>query len=202
MSVHALRVEHRSRAEWAPGRTYTPQSGDSPRASLNTSRATTKAAVFVAPARIELQHRAIPDVGLTDALSARDATTICGTDVHILKGEYTIQPGRILGHEPVGIIVAVGAAVTGYRVGQRVISGAITPCGQCEACLDGHGSQCGRKAIGGWKLGNTIDELEGAESDGIRLTRIQQCEDARRRQAKAEGPSSSACRANRTYSVR
>jgi len=84
-------------------------------------------------------------------------TTICGTDVHILKGEYPVAPGRIVGHEPVGTIEKLGSAVTGYDVGQRVIAGAITPCGQCHACLDGHLAQCGGKAMGGWRLGNTID---------------------------------------------
>jgi alcohol dehydrogenase len=129
-------------------------------------RATMKAAVFVEPGRIELQERPIPDIGPTDALLRVTTTTICGTDVHILKGEYPVAPGRIVGHEPVGIIAALGAAVTGYKVGQRVIAGAITPCGQCEACLSGQSSQCGGKAIGGWKLGNTID---GCQAEYVRI---------------------------------
>jgi len=62
-----------------------------------------------------------------------------------------------VGHEPVGVIAELGAAVTGYHVGQRVISGAITPCGQCHSCLDGHSAQCGGHAMGGWRMGNTID---------------------------------------------
>src|SRR5690606_6159954 len=61
------------------------------------------------------------------------------------------------GHEPVGVIEELCSAVTGYSVGQRVIAGAITPCGQCNACLGGDQSQCGGKAMGGWRLGNTID---------------------------------------------
>lgn len=84
-------------------------------------------------------------------------TTICGTDVHILKGEYLVQRGLTIGHEPVGVIQELGTAVSGYQVGQRVIAGAITPCGQCHACLSGNHSQCGGKAMGGWRLGNTID---------------------------------------------
>lgn len=116
-----------------------------------------RAAVFIAPGRIELQERPIPDVGPTDALMRVTTTTICGTDVHILKGEYPVVPGRIVGHEPVGVIEALGSAVTGYEVGQRVIAGAITPCGQCHPCLGGQPSQCGGKAMGGWRLGNTID---------------------------------------------
>lgn len=118
---------------------------------------TMKAAVFVEPGKIELQQRPIPKPGPTDALLKVTTTTICGTDVHILKGEYPVTPGLIVGHEPVGVIVELGSAVTGYQVGQRVIAGAITPCGQCHSCLDGVSSQCGGKAMGGWQLGNSID---------------------------------------------
>ena len=125
-----------------------------------------KAAVFVAPGKIQLQERPVPAIGPTDALLRVTTTTICGTDVHILKGEYPVAAGRIVGHEPVGTIAALGVAVTGYEIGQRVIAGAITPCGQCETCLDGHTSQCGGKAIGGWKLGNTID---GCQAEYVRI---------------------------------
>ena len=118
---------------------------------------TMKAAVFVEPGRIVLEEKPIPAVGPRDALLRVTTTTICGTDVHILKGEYPVARGLTVGHEPVGVIAELGAAVTGYEVGQRVIAGAITPCGQCHACLDGHHSQCGGRALGGWRLGNTID---------------------------------------------
>lgn len=118
---------------------------------------TMKAAVFVEPAKIVLDEKPIPSVGPGDALIKVTTTTICGTDVHILKGEYPVAPGRIVGHEPVGVIEALGPGVTGYAVGQRVIVGAITPCGQCHTCLDGHQAQCGGKPIGGWRFGNTID---------------------------------------------
>jgi alcohol dehydrogenase len=84
-------------------------------------------------------------------------TTICGTDVHIVRGEYPVKPGLILGHEPVGVIEELGAGLEDiYRVGQRVIVGAITPCGQCFYCLNGSHSQCGG-ALGGWRFGNTIN---------------------------------------------
>ena len=116
-----------------------------------------KAAVFQGPGRIELADRPVPAVGPTDALVRVTLTTICGTDVHILKGEYPVATGRIVGHEPVGVVAALGDAVTGYELGQRVIAGAITPCGQCEPCLAGHWSQCGGRAVGGWRFGNTID---------------------------------------------
>jgi alcohol dehydrogenase len=118
---------------------------------------TMKAAVFERPGRIVIQERPIPEVGPTDALLRVTLTTICGTDVHILKGEYPVTPGRIVGHEPVGVVERLGNAITGYEVGQRVIVGAITPCGQCNTCLDGHPSQCRGRPMGGWRFGNTID---------------------------------------------
>ena len=134
--------------------------------SRTKRRGTMKAAVFIEAGRIELQDRPIPEIGATDALLRVTTTTICGTDIHILKGEYPVAPGRIVGHEPVGTIAALGSAVTGYTVGQRVVAGAITPCGQCESCLDGETSQCGGKAMGGWKLGNTID---GCQAEYVRI---------------------------------
>ncbi len=122
------------------------------------SKSTTmKAAVFVEAGRIVLEEKPIPKVGPRDALLRVTTTTICGTDVHILKGEYPVAPGLTVGHEPVGVIEELGEAVIGYKVGQRVIAGAITPCGQCNPCLDGSQAQCGGKAMGGWRLGNTID---------------------------------------------
>ncbi|BES72783.1 NAD(P)-dependent alcohol dehydrogenase [Marinobacter nanhaiticus D15-8W] len=127
---------------------------------------TMRAAVFVEPGRIELQEKPIPEIGPTDALLKVTTTTICGTDVHILKGEYPVAAGLTVGHEPVGIIEALGEAVTGYEVGQRVIAGAITPCGQCHPCLGGDKSQCGGKVMGGWQMGNTID---GCQAEYVRI---------------------------------
>jgi alcohol dehydrogenase len=118
---------------------------------------TMKAAVFVAPGKIVLDEKPIPSVGPGEALVRVTTTTICGTDVHILKGEYPVAPGRIVGHEPVGVVEEIGPGISGYDIGQRVIIGAITPCGQCHPCLDGHHAQCGGKPIGGWRFGNTID---------------------------------------------
>jgi threonine dehydrogenase-like Zn-dependent dehydrogenase len=116
-----------------------------------------KAAVFKEPGRIVLEEKPIPKVGPRDALLRVTTTTICGTDVHILKGEYPVARGLTVGHEPVGIIAELGKAVTCYEIGQRVIAGAITPCGQCHSCLGGNLAQCGGKPMGGWRLGNTID---------------------------------------------
>ena len=124
---------------------------------------TMRATVFVEPNHIELQERPIPSVGPLDALVRITTTTICGTDVHILKGEYPVRGGLIIGHEPVGVIEKLGAAVQGYREGQRVVAGAITPSGYSSACLsgawsqDGAGTAHGWKPMGGWKFGSTID---------------------------------------------
>jgi threonine dehydrogenase-like Zn-dependent dehydrogenase len=132
-----------------------------------------KSAVFVEPGRIVLDEKPVPEIGPGDALVRITTTTICGTDIHILKGEYPVERGRIVGHEPVGTIEELGSAVTGYQVGQRVIVGAITPCGQCLACLDGHQAQCGgstprgyAQALGGWRFGNTID---GCQAEYVRV---------------------------------
>jgi len=122
-----------------------------------------KAAVFVEKDRIELDEKKIPDVGPKDALIRVTTTTICGTDVHILKAEYPVAAGLTVGHEPVGIIEKLGSAVEGYTEGQRVIAGAITPSGVSNACLcgqhsqDGAGTAHGFKPMGGWRFGNTID---------------------------------------------
>ena len=122
-----------------------------------------KAAIFVEPGRIVLDEKPMPDPGPLDAVIRITTTTICGTDVHILKGEYPVSKGLTIGHEPVGLIEKLGSQVRGFKEGQRVIAGAITPSGTSHACLtgahsqDGAGTKHGWKAIGGWKFGNTID---------------------------------------------
>lgn len=122
-----------------------------------------KAAIFVEPNRIVLEDKPIPDVGPLDALIRITTTTICGTDVHILKGEYPVERGLTIGHEPVGHIVKLGSAVQGYAEGQRVIAGAICPSGYSNASLcgchsqDGPGAKHGFTPLGGWRFGNTID---------------------------------------------
>ena len=102
-----------------------------------------KAAVFVEKGRIALADKPIPDVGPNDALVRITTTTICGTDVHILKGEYPVAPGLTVGHEPVGVIEKLGSAVQGYQEGQRVIAGAICPNFNSYAAQDGYPSQDG-----------------------------------------------------------
>jgi len=129
-----------------------------------------KAASFIEPGRIELTDKPIPDVGPNDALMRITTTTICGTDVHILKGEYPVAKGLTIGHEPVGVIEKLGSAVQGYSEGQRVIAGAICPNFNSYAAQDGVPSQDGSylipsgrcgchgyKATAGWRFGNLID---------------------------------------------
>jgi threonine dehydrogenase-like Zn-dependent dehydrogenase len=121
-----------------------------------------RAAVFQKKGKIGLREVPRPEPGLGEALIKVTLTTICGTDVHILKGEYPVKEGLTVGHEPVGVVEELGPGVTGYAKGDRVIVGAITPCGQCRACLSGSPSQCGHggdayEAIGGWRFGNTIN---------------------------------------------
>lgn len=129
-----------------------------------------RAAVFIERGRIELADKPIPDVGPNDALIRITTTTICGTDVHILKGEYPVAKGLTIGHEPVGVIEKLGSAVSGYEEGQRVIAGAICPNFNSYAAEDGVPSQDGSyligkgqcgchgyKATAGWRFGNLID---------------------------------------------
>jgi alcohol dehydrogenase len=124
------------------------------------------ATVFHGKDRISVEEVEKPRPGPGQAVIRVTLTTICGTDLHILRGEYPVQPGLIIGHEPVGVIDELGAGVTGYQVGDRVLVGAITPCGQCNACLSGHLAQCGHgegyEALGGWRFGNKIN---GAQAE-------------------------------------
>ena len=124
--------------------------------------ATMNAAVFERKNKIAFREVQKPTPGPGEAVIRVTLTTICGTDVHILRGEYPVKEGLIVGHEPVGVVEAVGVGVTGYEPGERVIVGAITPCGQCRACLSGSQAQCdhgggGYEALGGWRFGNTIN---------------------------------------------
>ncbi|MDR6712472.1 threonine dehydrogenase-like Zn-dependent dehydrogenase [Pseudomonas hunanensis] len=131
-----------------------------------------KAAIFVEKNRIVLDDKPIPEIGPLDALMRISTTTICGTDVHILRGEYPVAKGLTVGHEPVGVIEKLGSEVRGFHEGQRVIAGAITPSGHSNACLcgcgaqDGAGTAHGFKAIGGWKFGNVID---GCQAEYVRV---------------------------------
>jgi len=135
---------------------------------------TMRAAVFHGVNDIRLEEVPRPHADPGEAVIRVTMTTICGTDLHIARGEYPVMPGLIVGHEPVGVIDQLGIGVTGYNVGDRVIVGAITPCGQCNACLSGKSSQCGHgsgyKALGGWRFGNTIN---GAQAEYLLVPNAQ-----------------------------
>lgn len=125
-----------------------------------------KATVFHGTKDIRVEEVPRPHAGIGEAVIRITLTTICGTDLHIVRGEYAVRPGLVIGHEPVGVIEELGDGVTGYKIGDRVLVGAITPCGQCRACLSGQLAQCGHghgyEAIGGWRFGNTIN---GAQAE-------------------------------------
>jgi len=127
---------------------------------------TMRATVFHGANDIRVEEMPKPHAGPGEAVIRVTMTTICGTDLHIVRGEYPVKPGLVIGHEPVGVIEELGVGVSGYSVGDRVLVGAITPCGQCNACLSGKLSQCGHgsgyEAIGGWRFGNTIN---GAQAE-------------------------------------
>jgi alcohol dehydrogenase len=124
-----------------------------------------KALVYQGPGKKVLEDRPKPTLsGAGDAIVKITKTTICGTDLHILKGDVpTCRPGRILGHEGVGVVESVGAGVTSFNAGDRVLISCISSCGRCEACRRGMYSHC---ASGGWILGNTID---GTQAEYVRV---------------------------------
>lgn len=138
-------------------------------AEREQATSTMRALVFRGPNQIGVETVPIPRAGIGDAVIKITLTTICGTDLHILKGEYPVKPGLIIGHEPVGVIHELGQGIEGYQIGDRVLVGAITPCGQCNFCLGGNLSQCGG-AIGGWKFGNTIP---GAQAEYLLVPNAQ-----------------------------
>jgi alcohol dehydrogenase len=124
-----------------------------------------KALVYHGPGNKSLDERPQPTLAAaTDAIVRVTRTTICGTDLHILKGDVpTCEPGRVLGHEGVGIVEEVGAAVSAFKPGDHVLISCISSCGKCEACRRGMYSHC---ATGGWILGNKID---GTQAEFVRI---------------------------------
>jgi alcohol dehydrogenase len=123
-----------------------------------------KALVYQGPGKKFVEERPRPEVlAATDAIVKLVKTTICGTDLHILKGDVpSCKAGRILGHEGVGVVDKVGSAVTAFKPGDRVIISCISSCGTCEYCRRGMYSHC---VNGGWILGNRID---GTQAEFVR----------------------------------
>ncbi len=124
-----------------------------------------KALVYQGPGKKALEERPIPEIKApNDAIVKVVKTTICGTDLHILKGDVpTCAPGRILGHEGVGIVEKIGPGVTTFRQGDRVLISCISACGRCDYCRRAMYSHC---ATGGWILGNQID---GTQAEYVRI---------------------------------
>jgi alcohol dehydrogenase len=123
-----------------------------------------KALVYQGPGRKTVEDRPRPELQAPgDAIVRITKTTICGTDLHILKGDVpSCAPGRILGHEGVGVIESIGDGVTAFRPGDRVLISCISACGRCEYCRRGMYSHC---TTGGWILGNRID---GTQAELVR----------------------------------
>ncbi|MBV8593270.1 MAG: alcohol dehydrogenase catalytic domain-containing protein, partial [Caulobacteraceae bacterium] len=128
-----------------------------------------KALVYQGPGRKALEDRPKPKLQAPgDAIVRIGRTTICGTDLHILKGDVpSCTPGRILGHEGVGVVDSVGQGVTGLRPGDHVLISCISACGVCDSCRKGLFSHC---RTGGWILGNTID---GTQAEYVRIPHAQ-----------------------------
>jgi alcohol dehydrogenase len=124
-----------------------------------------KALVYLGPGKKALQDHARPVIGAqTDAIVRVHKTTICGSDLHILKGDVpTCAPGRILGHEGTGVVDEIGTGVTQFKVGDRVVISCISSCGKCDNCRKGMYSHC---TTGGWILGNEID---GTQAEYVRI---------------------------------
>ncbi len=124
-----------------------------------------KALVYHGPGNTKLENPPRPALReATDAIVRVTKTTICGTDLHILKGDLpSVAPGRILGHEGIGVIEEAGTGVSRFRPGDRVLISCITMCGKCDYCRRGITSHC---ESGGWILGNTID---GTQAEYVRI---------------------------------
>lgn len=139
--------------------------GFPPTSSNNKRNSAMKALVYKGPGKKAFEEHPKPEItATTDAIVKITKTTICGTDLHILKGDLpSCEPGRILGHEGVGIIDSVGPAVTAFKVGDKVLISCVSACGKCTYCRKQMYSHC---TTGGWILGNTID---GTQAEFVRI---------------------------------
>ena len=124
-----------------------------------------KALVYHGPGKRALEDKQKPTVEEpTDAIVKITRTTICGTDIHIMKGDVsTVTDGRTLGHEGVGVVEEIGTSVSNFRAGDKVLISCISSCGKCEYCRRGMYSHCN---YGGWILGNTID---GTQAEYVKI---------------------------------
>jgi alcohol dehydrogenase len=134
-------------------------------ATLRTGITTMKALVYHGPGKCAWEDKPRPAIqDPADAIVRLTTSTICGTDLHILKGDLpSVTEGRILGHEGVGVIEQVGTGVSEFHVGDKVIISCVTACLKCDFCKRGMYSHCRH---GGWILGNTLD---GAQAEYVRI---------------------------------
>src|SRR6202158_3628824 len=133
--------------------------------AIPSTSSTMKALVYHAPGEYAWENKPLPTIQFpSDAIISITTTTICGTDLHILKGDLpSVTDGRILGHEGIGVVEQVGTAVSEFRVGDKVIISCVTACLKCDFCRKQMYSHC---RSGGWILGNTID---GTQAEYVRI---------------------------------
>src|ERR1700687_3168551 len=133
--------------------------------AIPSTSSTMKALVYHAPGEYAWENKPLPTIQFpSDAIISITTTTICGTDLHILKGDLpSVTDGRILGHEGIGLVEQVGTAVSEFRVGDKVIISCVTACLKCDFCRKQMYSHCRQ---GGWILGNTID---GTQAEYVRI---------------------------------
>ena len=133
-----------------------------------------KATVFHSANNIRVEEVPRPSAGVGEAVIRITLTTICGTDLHILRGEYAVKPGLVIGHEPVGVIEELGEGVTGYKIGDRVLLAQSLPAGNAVLVSQRNGRSAvtveGVEAIGGWRFGNTIN---GAQAEYLLVPNAQ-----------------------------
>lgn len=129
---------------------------------------TMQALVLAEVGRVALVEKAIPEPGPNDAVVRTTAAMVCTSDVHTVGGALPVPNGRTLGHESVGVVHAIGSAVEGFRVGDRVAVWAITPCFECHACQSGQSSHCGGM-LGGYKATGARDGIWPSTSSSTTL---------------------------------
>ena len=136
-----------------------------PRLSDRRGSENMKALVYHGPGERMWEDKPRPTLQFpSDAIVRVTKTTICGTDLHIMKGDLpTVTDGRTLGHEGVGVVAEVGSGVSSFRPNDRVLISCVTSCGRCTQCRKGMYSHC---ESGGWILGNTID---GTQAEFVRI---------------------------------
>ena len=133
-----------------------PKTIEQPTKTSNSGSGTMKAFVMEGLNKVGFTDKPIPDVGPSDAVIKTTRALVCTSDVHTIKGAVGDRNNLTLGHEAVGVIHKLGSEVTGFKEGDRVLVGAITPCFHCDNCQRGYSSQCGGM-LGGWKYANIKD---------------------------------------------